>query len=63
MFDIVPLMEQFGISKIKTRILKDSSIKAFADYVKENQCKNIIVLTGAGISTSAGTMRLQRHSQ
>ncbi|KAJ3242158.1 NAD-dependent protein deacetylase sirtuin-2 [Chytriomyces hyalinus] len=35
-------------------ILSDSSIQAFAKYIQENNCKNIVVLTGAGISTSAG---------
>ncbi|KAJ3413190.1 NAD-dependent protein deacetylase sirtuin-2 [Chytridiales sp. JEL 0842] len=35
-------------------ILKDSSIESFAQYIKENDCKKIVILTGAGISTSAG---------
>ncbi|KAJ3261153.1 NAD-dependent protein deacetylase sirtuin-2 [Boothiomyces macroporosus] len=34
-------------------IIKDSSLAAFAEYIKKNNCKNIIVMTGAGISTSA----------
>ncbi|KAJ3287799.1 NAD-dependent protein deacetylase sirtuin-2 [Rhizoclosmatium sp. JEL0117] len=36
------------------RVLRDSSIEAFAEYIKSNKCKKIMVLTGAGISTSAG---------
>ncbi|KAJ3240834.1 NAD-dependent protein deacetylase sirtuin-2 [Chytriomyces hyalinus] len=36
------------------RILKDDSIESFATYIKENNCRRILVLTGAGISTSAG---------
>ncbi|KAJ3323356.1 NAD-dependent protein deacetylase sirtuin-2 [Boothiomyces sp. JEL0866] len=35
-------------------IIKDSSLASFAEYIKKNKCKNIIVMTGAGISTSAG---------
>jgi Sir2 family len=38
----------------KLNILKDDSIESFADYINKNQCKKIIVMTGAGISTSAG---------
>ncbi|KAI8619852.1 DHS-like NAD/FAD-binding domain-containing protein [Chytriomyces sp. MP71] len=44
--------ESFG--KYWPRILTDHSIEAFANYIKENGCKNILVLTGAGLSTSAG---------
>ncbi|ORY39109.1 SIR2-domain-containing protein [Rhizoclosmatium globosum] len=36
------------------RVLRDSSIEAFAEYIRRNKCKKIVVLTGAGISTSAG---------
>ncbi|KAI8843283.1 DHS-like NAD/FAD-binding domain-containing protein, partial [Chytriomyces cf. hyalinus JEL632] len=35
-------------------ILSDGTIQAFAKYIQENNCKNIVVLTGAGFSTSAG---------
>ncbi|KAJ3333112.1 NAD-dependent protein deacetylase sirtuin-2 [Blyttiomyces sp. JEL0837] len=35
-------------------ILPDSSIESFAKYIKDNECKRIVVMTGAGISTSAG---------
>ncbi|KAJ3396424.1 NAD-dependent protein deacetylase sirtuin-2 [Lobulomyces angularis] len=35
-------------------VIKDNSIESFADYVKANKCSKILVLTGAGISTSAG---------
>ncbi|KAI8851911.1 DHS-like NAD/FAD-binding domain-containing protein [Chytridium lagenaria] len=35
-------------------ILQDSSIESFVKYIKENDCKKIVIMTGAGISTSAG---------
>ncbi|KAJ3115433.1 NAD-dependent protein deacetylase sirtuin-2 [Phlyctochytrium bullatum] len=35
-------------------ILPDSSIESFVKYLKTNECKKIVVMTGAGISTSAG---------
>ncbi|KAJ3235008.1 NAD-dependent protein deacetylase sirtuin-2 [Chytriomyces hyalinus] len=35
-------------------ILSDGTIQAFAKYIQENNCENIVVLTGAGFSTSAG---------
>ncbi|KAJ3206940.1 NAD-dependent protein deacetylase sirtuin-2 [Dinochytrium kinnereticum] len=35
-------------------ILEDSSIESFVKYLKANECKKIVVMTGAGISTSAG---------
>ena len=41
-------------------MLKDSGIEAFADHLIESKCKNIIVLTGAGISTAAGYLNLIR---
>ncbi|KAJ3207698.1 NAD-dependent protein deacetylase sirtuin-2 [Entophlyctis luteolus] len=40
--------------KSSNSILKDSTIESFAEYVKENNCRKIVVLTGAGLSTSAG---------
>lgn len=36
------------------RILTSNNISAIADYIRSNAVKNIIVMTGAGISTSAG---------
>ncbi|KAJ3401264.1 NAD-dependent protein deacetylase sirtuin-2 [Chytriomyces hyalinus] len=38
----------------RSRILNDDSIESFATYIQENNCRRILVLTGAGISTSAG---------
>ncbi|KAJ3034827.1 NAD-dependent protein deacetylase sirtuin-2, partial [Rhizophlyctis rosea] len=35
-------------------IIPDNEIQSIAYYIKEMACKNIIVMTGAGISTSAG---------
>ncbi|CEP17921.1 hypothetical protein [Parasitella parasitica] len=38
----------------KKGILKSSSIEAIAEYIQEKNVKNIIVMSGAGISTAAG---------
>ncbi|KAI8644034.1 DHS-like NAD/FAD-binding domain-containing protein [Parasitella parasitica] len=38
----------------KKGILKSASIEAIADYFQEKNVKNIIVMSGAGISTAAG---------
>ncbi|KAL2915854.1 Sir2 histone deacetylase Hst2 [Polyrhizophydium stewartii] len=38
----------------KLNILPDSTLESFAAFVRKNKCSNIIVMTGAGISTSAG---------
>ncbi|KAJ3284244.1 NAD-dependent protein deacetylase sirtuin-2 [Borealophlyctis nickersoniae] len=35
-------------------IIPDDTVESIAAYIKEKGCKNIIVMTGAGISTSAG---------
>ncbi|KAI9337940.1 NAD-dependent protein deacetylase sirtuin-2 [Obelidium mucronatum] len=35
-------------------ILPDSTIQSFVAHIQENRCKRIVVMTGAGISTSAG---------
>ncbi|CAH1165750.1 unnamed protein product [Phyllotreta striolata] len=36
------------------KVLDDFSIDGIVKYMKENDCKNIITMAGAGISTSAG---------
>lgn len=36
------------------KLLDELTIEGVAKYIKENKCKNIITMTGAGISTSAG---------
>ncbi|KAJ3066561.1 NAD-dependent protein deacetylase sirtuin-2 [Podochytrium sp. JEL0797] len=46
--------EKVPAPKEAARVLKDSSIESFAEYIRENKCKKIVVLTGAGLSTSAG---------
>ncbi|KAF9922911.1 NAD-dependent protein deacetylase sirtuin-2 [Linnemannia zychae] len=38
----------------RIHILKDQSIGAIADHILQGKAKNIIVMTGAGISTAAG---------
>jgi len=35
------------------KIVEDNSLPAIAKYIKEHDCKNIIVMSGAGISTNA----------
>ncbi|KAJ3073841.1 NAD-dependent protein deacetylase sirtuin-2 [Podochytrium sp. JEL0797] len=42
-----------GVPRRK-KLLANSSIEAFADFVQENKCHKILVLSGSGISTSAG---------
>jgi len=44
----------FGIEDYNKEILKEATLKGIADYIKSGKAKNIIVLTGAGISTNAG---------
>ncbi|KAF9905479.1 NAD-dependent protein deacetylase sirtuin-2 [Lobosporangium transversale] len=41
-------------SEPRTRILKDNTLESVVEYIKEGKAKNIIVMTGAGISTAAG---------
>ncbi|XP_033636795.1 NAD-dependent protein deacetylase sirtuin-2-like isoform X2 [Asterias rubens] len=36
------------------QLLQDISLEGVAKYIKSDRCKHIIVMTGAGISTSAG---------
>ncbi|KAF9437820.1 NAD-dependent protein deacetylase sirtuin-2 [Entomortierella beljakovae] len=38
----------------RPRILKDDTMESIAEYIKEGYAKNIIVMSGAGISTAAG---------
>ncbi|XP_057339864.1 NAD-dependent protein deacetylase sirtuin-2 [Microplitis mediator] len=45
--------EKMGIKPNK-KILKELSIQGIVDFIKENNCRNIITMAGAGISTSAG---------
>ncbi|KAJ3108468.1 NAD-dependent protein deacetylase sirtuin-2 [Phlyctochytrium planicorne] len=37
-----------------SKVLETTSIDAFVKYLKDKGCKKIVVMTGAGISTSAG---------
>jgi NAD-dependent histone deacetylase SIR2 len=38
-----------------TETLEERSLSAVASYIKSGKAKNVVVLTGAGISTSAGS--------
>ncbi|XP_056642259.1 NAD-dependent protein deacetylase sirtuin-2 [Diorhabda sublineata] len=41
-------------NKEKIKVLDNVTLDGIVDYIKANDCKNIITLAGAGISTSAG---------
>ncbi|KAF9121144.1 NAD-dependent protein deacetylase sirtuin-2 [Mortierella sp. 14UC] len=43
-----------GDSKPREYILKDSTIESVAEFINNGSAKNIIVMSGAGISTAAG---------
>jgi len=38
----------------KPKVLKGKDIPSLAEYIKSDECKNVILLLGAGVSTSAG---------
>ncbi|KAF9561114.1 NAD-dependent protein deacetylase sirtuin-2 [Mortierella alpina] len=40
--------------ELRVRILKDNTLESVAEFINETKPKNIIVMTGAGISTAAG---------
>ncbi|XP_022093671.1 NAD-dependent protein deacetylase sirtuin-2-like isoform X2 [Acanthaster planci] len=46
--------EKFETSETPQRVLDEVSLEGVARYIKSGNCKNIIFMTGAGISTSAG---------
>ncbi|KAF9908743.1 NAD-dependent protein deacetylase sirtuin-2 [Linnemannia zychae] len=43
-----------GDSKPREHILKDNTIESVAEFINNGSAKNIIVMSGAGISTAAG---------
>ncbi|KRT82840.1 hypothetical protein AMK59_4243, partial [Oryctes borbonicus] len=43
-----------GDDKPKEKILDEFNVDGIVSYIKKNNCKKIIVMAGAGISTSAG---------
>ncbi|GJJ73766.1 NAD+-dependent protein deacetylase sirtuin 2 [Entomortierella parvispora] len=47
-------LQKGKIVEPRVHILKDGSLSAVAEYIKEGKAKNIIVMSGAGISTAAG---------
>ncbi|OMH84077.1 NAD-dependent protein deacetylase sirtuin-2 [Zancudomyces culisetae] len=49
-----PKEEKTEKASLKFKGLPDSSIESIAEYIKSGYGKNIIILSGAGISTSAG---------
>ncbi|RZC40179.1 SIR2 domain containing protein [Asbolus verrucosus] len=51
------LSDKLGIvdkDEEKVKVLDEVSLDGIVDYIKKNNCKNIITMAGAGISTSAG---------
>jgi len=38
----------------KPKVLKGQDIPSLAEYIKSTECKNVILMLGAGVSTSAG---------
>jgi len=38
----------------KPKVLKGKDIPSLAEYIKSEECKNVILMLGAGVSTSAG---------
>ncbi|KAF8975287.1 NAD-dependent protein deacetylase sirtuin-2, partial [Entomortierella lignicola] len=38
----------------RAHLLKDGSLESIADYISQGKAKNVIVMSGAGISTAAG---------
>ncbi|KAJ3030399.1 UNVERIFIED_CONTAM: NAD-dependent protein deacetylase sirtuin-2 [Siphonaria sp. JEL0065] len=48
--------------KKKKKILKDGTIESFAEFLKENKCQNIIVLTGAGTPGTGLYDNLQKYN-
>lgn len=47
---------------VHPKTLQSRSLGAIADYIKSGEVKRIAVMTGAGISTAAGSMSLPRPS-
>lgn len=45
------------------RVLNSFSIEGFVDYMKQHNCNNVIVMTGAGISTGTYILRSAWFSQ
>jgi len=41
-------------SSPKPKVLEEPTVECLANYIKSSKCKNIVVMAGAGISTSAG---------
>ena len=42
-----------NIRTYNTKVNQEKAISSIAEYIKEHKCKNIVVLSGAGISTNA----------
>jgi len=42
-----------SIRSYNTKVNQEKAISSIANYIKEHNCKNIVVLSGAGISTNA----------
>ncbi|KAK6183463.1 hypothetical protein SNE40_010940 [Patella caerulea] len=48
------MRDRLHIDESGKKVLDEVSVEGVARYIKDNKCKNIITMAGAGISTSAG---------
>lgn len=48
-------------SSLQAKTLTDKSLSGVAEYIKSGKVKRVVVLTGAGISTAAGSRCATRH--
>jgi len=48
------LFSKLNVSSPKPKVLESNDMEAVVQYIQSEKCKNIIVMAGAGISTSAG---------
>lgn len=47
---------------VQPKTLESRTLGAIADYIKSGDVKKIAVMTGAGISTAAGSTSTPRHN-
>ncbi|CAL8144023.1 unnamed protein product [Orchesella dallaii] len=51
---VTNLLSKLTVSTPKPKVLESNDIDAVVNFIQSEKCKNIIVMAGAGISTSAG---------
>jgi len=53
--DVMDLLRRMGMDQeTPPQVLSELSLKGVAEFIASDKCQNIIVMTGAGISTAAG---------